>query len=208
MIRVVKIGGSLLDMPFLPELIRKWLAAQSVAHHVLVAGGGPLVEQVRDWNTQAPIDEAAAHWMCVDLLTVTAHLLHAWLPEIPLVEDDRLLCQRVGEAGATIFGPASWMRHAEPGLPGTWLPCAWETTSDSIAGRLAVALAADEFVLLKSQLPRRRAGVELSALAAVGYVDPMLAQMSAELPPVRLVNFRANPPREFRLPRPGEGPTS
>jgi hypothetical protein len=164
-----------------------------------------LVEQVRAWHADEPIDEVAAHWMCVDLLTVTAHLLHAWLPEIPLVEDDRLLCQRVGEAGATIFGPAHWMRHAEPGLPGTWLPSGWETTSDSIAGRLAVALAADEFVLLKSVLPRPRAAVELSALAATGYVDPMLAQMSAELPPVRLVNFRANPPTEFHLPRLGEG---
>jgi aspartokinase-like uncharacterized kinase len=205
MIRVVKIGGSLFDMRQLPDMLRKWLAVQSPGHQVLVAGGGPLVDQVRAWHAEAPIDEVAAHWMCVDLLTVTAHLLHSWLPEIPLVEDDRLLCQRVGEVGATIFGPAHWMRHAEPGLPGTWLPSGWETTSDSIAGRLAVALAADEFVLLKSVLPKSRAAVELSALAAVDYVDPMLAQMSAELPPVRLVNFRANPPTEYHLPRPGEG---
>lgn len=208
MIRVVKVGGSLFDLPHLPERLRAWLAAQPSAHHVLVAGGGLLVDQVRTWSAAEPIEEAAAHWMCVDLLTVTAHMLHAWLPEIPLVEDDRLLCQRVGEPGATIFGPAHWMRRSEPGLPGTWLPCGWETTSDAIAGRLATALAASEFVLLKSQLPRPRAGVELSALAAVGYVDPMLAQMAAELPPTRLVNFRATPPKEFRLPRPGQGPIS
>ncbi len=204
MIRVVKVGGSLFDVPRLPARLRAWLAAQSAAHHVLVAGGGLLVEQVRAWSAATPIDETAAHWMCIDLLTVTAHMLHAWLPEIPLVEDDRLLCQRVGDVGATIFGPAPWMRHSEPGLPGTWLPCSWETTSDSIAGRLAVALAADEFVLLKSQLPQPRAAVELSALAAVGYVDPMLAQMAAELPPTRLVNFRAAGAEEFRLPRPGQ----
>jgi hypothetical protein len=170
----------------------------------LVAGGGPLVEQVRSWSRQCAIDETAAHWMCVDLLTVTAHLLHSWLPEIPLVEDDVLLCQRVGEPGATIFGPAPWMRHAEPGLPGGWLPTSWETTSDSIAGRLAAALRADEFVLMKSDLPRRRAGRELSALAAVGFIDPILAQLAPELPPTRLVNLRADPPREARVPRPGE----
>jgi 5-(aminomethyl)-3-furanmethanol phosphate kinase len=206
MIRVVKIGGSLLDLVGLPDNLRAWLAAQPRAHNVLLAGGGPLVEQVRWWNREvAAIDETASHWMCVDLLTVTAHLLHAWLPEIPLVEDDRLLCLRVGEDGTTIFGPAPWMRHSEPGLPGRWLPTSWETTSDSIAGRLAVALRADEFVLLKSDLPKIRSP-ELSALAAMGYIDPILAQMSHELPATRLVNFRTNPPRQVRVPRPGQSP--
>lgn len=206
MIRVVKVGGSLFDLPDLPDRLREWLARQPPAHNVLIAGGGPLVEQVRAWHAAEPIEDAAAHWMCVDLLTVTAHLLHSWLPEIPLVEDDRLLCQRVGEEGATIFGPAPWMRRSEPGLPGTWLPTNWETTSDSIAGRLAAALMADEFVLMKSALPRRRTSRELSALAAVGYIDSILALMAPELPPTRLVNLRSEPAIEARVPRPGEGP--
>jgi aspartokinase-like uncharacterized kinase len=205
MIRVVKVGGSLFDLPDLPGRLQTWLAAQTPAHNVLVAGGGPLVDQVRNWNAEEPIDEVAAHWMCVDLLTVTAHLLHAWLPEIPLVENDCLLCQRVGKPGATIFGPAPWMRRSEPGLPGTWLPSSWETTSDSIAGRLAAALRADEFVLLKSVLPRRRASKDLSALAATGYIDPVLALMAPELPLTRLVDLRADPVIEARVPRPGEG---
>jgi len=206
MIRVVKVGGSLFDLPDLGQRLRQWLAAQPPAHNVLLAGGGPLVEQIRTWHADEPIEDAAAHWMCVDLLTVTAHMLHAWMPEIPLVEDDCLLCQRVGEPGATIFGPAPWMRHSEPGLPGTWLPSSWETTSDSIAGRLAAALVADEFVLMKSALPRRRTSRELSAMAAAGYIDSVLAQMAPELPPTRLVNMRSWPPIEARVPRPGEGP--
>jgi aspartokinase-like uncharacterized kinase len=205
MIRVVKLGGSLLNLPQLPDRLRHWLAVQPEAHHVLVAGGGPLVDQIRTWHAEEPINDVAAHWMCVDLLTVTAHLLHARLPELPLIEDDRLLCQRVGEPGGTIFGPARWMRHAEPALPGAWLPSSWDTTSDAIAGRLAASLRADEFVLLKSVLPR--SPMELSALAAVGYVDSMLAQMAPELPPVRLVDFRADPPTEVRLPRPTFEPT-
>lgn len=203
MIRVIKVGGSLFDVPQLPERLRTWIDAQPPAHNVLVPGGGTLVEQVRTWHAAEPLDEAAAHWMCVDLLTVTAHMLHAWLPEIPLIEDDCLLCQRVGEPGATIFGPAPWMRRSEPRLPGTWLPTSWETTSDSIAGRLAAALHADEFVLLKSVLPRRRTTKDLSALAAIGYIDSVLAQMAPELPLTRLVDFRSDPVVEAKVPRSG-----
>ena len=72
-VRVVKIGGSLFDLPDLPERLWKWMAVQSPAHHVLVAGGGKLVNVVREWDRQKTLDDAAAHWMCVDLLTVTAH---------------------------------------------------------------------------------------------------------------------------------------
>lgn len=204
MIRVIKVGGSLFDVPQLPERLRAWLDAQSPAHNVLVAGGGMLVEQVRTWNAAEALDEAAAHWMCVDLLTVTAHLLHAWLPEIPFIEDDGLLFQRVNQPGVTIFGPARWMHHSEPRLAGTRLPANWETTSDAIAGRLAAALRADEFVLLKSVLPRCRAADDLSALAALGYIDPVLAQMAHELPLTRLVDFRSEPVAEALVLRHGE----
>ncbi|MCA9235991.1 MAG: hypothetical protein KDA44_11000 [Planctomycetales bacterium] len=204
-VRVVKIGGSLFDLPDLPERLWKWMAVQSPAHHVLVAGGGKLVNVVREWDRQKTLDDAAAHWMCVDLLTVTAHFLHDRLPEIPLVEDDRLLCQRVGQQGATIFGPARWMRHSEPALPGVWLPSSWSTTSDAIAGRLAVALRAQEFVLMKSTLPPRRMAWELSALAAAEYIDPILAQMAPDLPPTWFVNLRKDPPETGRVVRPGGG---
>ncbi len=203
-IRVIKVGGSLFDLPQLPQRLRAWLDAQSPAHNVLLAGGGKLVEQVRTWNAAEPLDEADAHWMCVDLLTVTVHLLHAWLPEIPLVEGDDLLFQRVSQPGATIFGPAPWMRHSEPRLPGTRLPANWETTSDAIAGRLAAALRADELVLLKSALPRCRAADDLSALAAVGYIDSVLAQMAPGLPLMRLVDFRSEPVAEALVLRQGE----
>jgi len=195
-IRVVKVGGSLLDLEDLPDRLRQWLDAQRPAHNVIVVGGGPLVEQVRIWNDQRPFDDAHAHWMCIDLLAVTSRLLHAWLPEMTYVDEDRELCQRVGQPGATIFAPGKWLRNAEPGLPGVWLPSTWETTSDAIAGRLAVALAAHELALLKSTLPTNGASCELTALAAIGYLDRVLARMEPELPPTRLIDLRSRPYRE------------
>jgi hypothetical protein len=175
MIRVVKLGGSLLNLPQLPDRLRHWLAVQPEAHHVLVAGGGPLVDQIRTWHAEEPINDVAAHWMCVDLLTVTAHLLHAWLPELPLIEDDRLLCQRVGEPGGTIFGPARWMRHAEPALPGAWLPSSWDTTT-VIAGdgeehaallRLIDALNLQDRVVLTGSLTDAQLVDHLASCRAV-----------------------------------------
>ena len=198
-IRVVKVGGSLFDLADLSDRLRRWLKQQSPAHHVLVAGGGALVEKVREWNKNEPIDDVAAHWMCIDLMTVTAHLLHARLPEVALVEDDLLLCQRVGFRDCTIFGPAAWMRHSESSLPGITLPANWEVSSDSIAARLAIVLHADEFVLLKSVLPADEIGNDMNALVGAGYVDPMMAQFAKELPPVRIVDFRLDQPAELQL---------
>jgi aspartokinase-like uncharacterized kinase len=173
--------------------LRRWLSAQTPAHHVLLAGGGALADQVRHWHQLRPLDQAAAHWMCIDLLTVSAHLLHARLPEIPLVEDDRLLCQRVGERNCTIFIPATWLRHGEARLPGTPLPHSWEVTSDSIAARLAITLGAQQLVLMKSALPDVASDEGIQAYSAAGCVDAMLGRLAGELPLVRLVNLRANP---------------
>jgi len=199
LIRVVKVGGSLLDLADLADRLRCWLAAQTPAHHVLVAGGGSLVEQIRQWHSLRPLTDVAAHWMCVDAMTVTAHMLHDRLPEIGLVEDDRLLCQRVGQQDCTIFGPALWMRHGEPGIAGTRLPASWEVTSDAIAGRLAVALNADELVLMKSALPAESDATDLAALATAGYIDPMLPRLAEELPSCRFVNLRGTPSQETGL---------
>lgn len=186
-VRVIKVGGSLIELADLAQRLHDWLADQPPAHQVLVAGGGPLVEQVRKLHAIRPLSDTAAHWMCVDLMTVTAHLLHDWLPEIPLIEDDRLLCQRLGERACTIFGAANWLRHSEPYLPGKTLPASWEVTSDSIAARLAIVVQADELVLLKSTLPE--AHLDLQQLADIGYVDTHLAALEPELSTIRFANL-------------------
>jgi len=60
-------------------------------------------------------------------------------------------------------------------------------TSDSIAGRLAIALRADAFVLLKSASPTSEFCREMSK---TGFVDPFLDRLASELPPTRVVNLR------------------
>jgi len=187
MVRVVKIGGSLLDLSDLAQRTCRWLDAQSEAHQVLIVGGGRLVEQVRKYRTH---DESAAHWLCIDLMRLTAEFLHDRLPEIPLVEDFAALQRRLALPGCTIFSAANWLRHQELQQAGTRLPQSWEVTSDAIAARLAVVLDADELVLLKSAQPDFSPPGDMAALSTTGFVDPMCGRLAGELPPWRVVDLR------------------
>jgi aspartokinase-like uncharacterized kinase len=199
MIRVVKVGGSLFDLVDLPGRLRDWLSRQPPAHSVLIAGGGAAVDDVRRRQEIQPLDEAAAHWLCVDLMSETAQALHRQLSEFPLTADFRRANARRSEVGATIFDASAWLRQVEPGLPGVRLSWTWETSSDSIAGRLAVALGCDELVLLKSALPSRSALGDPGQLAAAGYVDVLFPRLAGELPPTRMANLRDSDYPEARL---------
>ena len=196
-LRVVKVGGSLLDNPLLTDNLRAWLARQTPAHHVLVTGGGILVDEVRNWYSRWPLTEETAHWICVELMSVTARLLHSRLPEFVLLGDDSTLVQRLGSRDCTIFDPVDWLRKSEPRLPGTRLRTTWDVTSDSIAGRLAVVLRASEFVLLKSALPADFSPKGIAALSDSGFVDAMLKELATELPPARIVNLGSDGQEEL-----------
>lgn len=198
--RVVKVGGSLLEMADLEVRLRTWLSQQSIAHHVLVVGGGLLVDEIRNWHQRWPLEEDVAHWICIEQMSTTAQLLRARMPELSVLDDfDQLQCH-LTEADCAVFAPSSWLREQEPTLPGTALPVGWDVTSDSIAGRLAVTLKADELVLLKSTLPEEVAARGITALAEHGTVDPFMPQLIDELPKVRVVNLRSDPPSEASIP--------
>ena len=192
-VRVVKVGGSLLDLPKLESRLAAWLDGATPVHQVLVVGGGKLVEEVRRWDSQSPLDEETAHWLCVDLMSTTSQLLQSRLPNIPIVGDICALNSRLDLPGATFFDVATWLREEEPHLPGRVLPASWAVTSDAIAARLAIALGAEELVLLKSCLPCEETGYSLPELVESGMVDSAMGWLADELPPVRIVNMRANP---------------
>lgn len=187
---VAKIGGSLLSSEQLPQRLAQWLtdetAAHGLTHYVLVVGGGALVEVVRRLDAQHDLDEAAAHWICIELMDVTARLVAAMLPEVPLEDDFQSLQQRCADPGATILRPSRFLRQLEPHQPGTRLPADWSVTSDSIAARLAIVLEAAELVLVKSSLPLAAISSDVTQLAAAGYVDAFLPNLLPDLPSVRV----------------------
>jgi 5-(aminomethyl)-3-furanmethanol phosphate kinase len=189
-VQVIKVGGSLLESPGLALRLQRFFNRHRDCHRVVITGGGKLVEQIRWWHAERPIDEETAHWMCIDLMSITARLLWTRLPELTLADNDCHLLSRLNSPGITLFAPAQWLRSSEPRLPGTKLSATWDTTSDAIAGRLAIVLGAERLTLLKSAPPPAEAN-DLAALAAAGYVDGMLARLATELPPLELLNLRA-----------------
>jgi aspartokinase-like uncharacterized kinase len=182
-LRIVKVGGSLFSLPDLAERLRAWLSRQSATTNVLVAGGGELVDLVRSWDERFRLYEAASHWLAIDLLDATARLLCQLMPESKLVRD--VDSWKPGQL--TVLAPARFLREQEPDLPGTPLLATWDTTSDSIAARVAEVCGARELVLLKSALPPAFRNI---AELAGSYVDQHFPNAVGRLAAVRLVNLR------------------
>ena len=167
-LRIVKLGGSLLDLPGVADRLRTWLAGQPPAATLLVVGGGLLADAIRQAQRVHGLDDAAAHRLCLDVMGVTAALACELLPGATLVRRpdgiDRSAPGRLQIVDVREF----LLAGADP------LPQSWQVTSDSIAAHLAAFLGAEELVLLKSTLPRSELAelpASPRALADQGMVD-------------------------------------
>lgn len=189
-VHVVKVGGSLVTRDdFIPSL-RGWVNRQlemTATHLVLLIGGGPLVDALRELDALRPTDQELVHWTAIELMEATGQLVADWSGEWPVECLFEGLRERTSEPGATIFLPQEFLRRQEPLLAGLPLPMGWQVTSDSIAARVAEVLGAERLTLLKSQLPPAGTWQEWGS---VGFVDEHfwrgasgVLQVSAEVLP-------------------------
>jgi len=191
-IRVIKVGGSLFSWDKLPSSVLDWLARQTPMHNVLLAGGGEFADIVRSADRRFDLGPHASHWICIDLLRATSRLLASLLPDAEFYSRVSDLTRRLQEdavSGLLIFDPVQFLYEIEPSSAGERLSCAWDTTTDSIAARIAENLKADELVLLKSVTPQGAKSLE--SLAEQGIVDVFFTRASKSVHNVRVVNLRA-----------------
>ncbi len=200
--RIIKLGGSLLDLPNLPTVLEQWYVSQSPLPSVLMVGGGVDVDRIRQDQQSHLKSEVADHWACIDIMSRNAwHVARTLSALNPLADWCELaarlstiacgLTSSTGHARAApllVFDVASFLRTVEPQLPGTRLPHNWDTTSDSIAARLAEVLYARELVLLKSTLPQR--GISRQDAVTSGLVDRHFDRAAMTIPIVRCVQLR------------------
>ena len=206
-LRVIKLGGSLLDWQQLSARFRDWMNAQSPALNLLLVGGGEVVERFRKLDQLHHFDPQFVHWVAVDLMSLNAPLasrilslpgivstrasLHAILSNPQSSEPTQLFKNKVVLIQPTAFYSRELNDPSNYPLPETW-----DCTSDSIAAYLAMLLGAEELVLLKSTLADGQPELVASReqfvqLADDGLVDRVFPAIAKNLAHVRIVNLRS-----------------
>jgi aspartokinase-like uncharacterized kinase len=187
---VFKLGGSLLDQPGLPRVVRS-LTEQRLGWGVLwIVGGGTTADIVRNWDAVHQLGDDTAHWLALEAMSLNESLVHRLCPELRLVRSGPQFEKAVTDGVPALCCAACFVRWGEAvGVP---LPHSWDVTSDSIAAWAARVLSADELVLVKS-VPAPR-GRSFSTAAAERLVDPCFPALAESLPAVAWANGRANSP--------------
>lgn len=124
--RVIKVGGSLYDLPDLGPRLVAFLATGPA---VVVPGGGMFADAVRTLDRIHRLGDEHAHGLAVRAMLLAGEFLSAIAP------------------GCDVIDPAGLHRACRE------LPASWQVTSDSIAVAVARSLDADELLLLKSAEP-------------------------------------------------------
>lgn len=147
---VIKIGGGLAAVPGALDRVCRAVGASGRDHRILVVpGGGPFADTVREFDRTMGLSTDAAHWMAILAMDQYAHVLAERIPGAGLIEEPGALAQALPSSGVAVLAPYRWLRAADV------LPHSWEVTSDSIAAFIAGAVDAVRLILIKpsAQLP-------------------------------------------------------
>ena len=141
---VVKLGGGLLDHErHLTATLRLLASASRTRRLLVVPGGGPFADAVRDADARLGLSASAAHWMAILAMDQLAHLVVDRLESAVLVHGAAEIDAALEAAQIPVLAPFRWLRSADP------LPHSWDVTSDSIAAWLAGEVRARHLVLVK-----------------------------------------------------------
>jgi aspartokinase-like uncharacterized kinase len=178
---VVKLGGSTVGTAEMDI----WIAALagSALPLVIVPGGGPFADQVREAQGRMGFSDAASHAMAILAMDQFGHVI--------LDRDERLAPALTLADVRCALEDANipvWLPSAAA-IPASDIPASWDVTSDSIAAWLAGKIGADALLLIKQGATFQNADC-IGSLEASGIVD---ARLSAMLP-VGVELYLAGPP--------------
>jgi 5-(aminomethyl)-3-furanmethanol phosphate kinase len=195
---VIKVGGSLFDLPDLAGRLAEFLNALDGRRWLLVPGGGAPVDAIRKLDATHVLGEEPAHWLALRTLSVNAFLLSQLLAGgrgiVSAAMDEWPALWRNGDVpilDAYAFALADEARRDH-------LPHSWDVTSDSLAARVALLLGARRLILLKSVPPPE--GADRLTSGPQGIVDPFFKhalkpEWASHSCQIEIVNLREWKPR-------------
>lgn len=166
--RVVKLGGSLAAWSELPACLASLVARPCI----IVPGGGPFADQVRDSQRRWRFDDATAHDMAILAMAQFGRMLAGLNRALRIARTMTALQARVADGLATVWVPDPDDADLRA------VPPSWDITSDSLAAWLSCRVRATELILLKSAPVPSEEG-DLERFAKSGIVDPAFAQFTA-----------------------------
>ena len=141
MFRVVKLGGGLLGDPMLTRWLRA--VAKAGGRVVVVPGGGPFADAVRQAQGTLDFDDSAAHRMALLAMAQYGIALCGLEPGLRPAATPRDIAETLARGVTPVWLPGAMA----PGAPD--VPEDWTVTSDSLAAWLASRLGARALALVK-----------------------------------------------------------
>ena len=153
---VVKLGGGLLAHGDELDAALATIGARRARRLLVVPGGGPFADAVRDVDRRLRLSDDAAHWVAVLAMDQYAYLIADRLADGVLIADTRAVVTALDAGKLPVLAPFQWMREADP------LPHSWDVTSDSIAAWIAGEVGARRLVLVKPSGALQRAAADIN----------------------------------------------
>ncbi len=166
---VIKLGGSL----FSSHHLIQWLDALSKTSAIIVPGGGPFADAVRQAQARWQFDDTTAHHLAILAMQQYGRLLAGLCPRLSVATRLEALAQRQTQAIVWLPNPKE--------LDAAGIPARWDITSDSLAAWLAGQVQAKHLLLIKSvaeldQPTSLARETNLAEAVAWGWVDPAFSR--------------------------------
>lgn len=165
---VVKLGGSTAGQP----VLRVWIdaLARSGLPLVIVPGGGPFADQVRDAQKRMGFSDEAAHAMAILAMEQFGHAMLDGQKRLAPARSLDQLNEVLRASKIPVWLPSA-MALAAPDISASW-----DITSDSLAAWLAGRLEAEALLLIK-QSSAFSGRDDVDSLMAKGIVDAAFGTM-------------------------------
>ena len=168
---VVKLGGSLANSAELPQWL-DILATAGAGKVVLVPGGGPWADEVREAQKREGFDDRVAHRKALRAMEQYGRVLCTARSELVEAANAYAIQSVLMDGKVPVWMPCE-MVIADPSIPENW-----DVTSDSLAAWLAGQLNALTLLLVKSvKIDGLQPGIE--DLVRRGWVDPAFAKFAS-----------------------------